>query len=238
MNWESGYSWLRPAVLVRNLHSPAPCSFHHSGYQMTKQITPQRRGPKPDPDTRANLLWAGTKLFHLSGFHATGINEIVERANVPKGSFYNHFDSKETFGAEVVDYYSDRNLRSLRLALQHSELSPLTRLQEHFEQAARHIRDSGYVRGCMLGNLSLELADHSELVRTRLARHFNTWAGLLETCISEAQRGGEVSNEIPAATLAQFTLNSWEGAILRARSEKSDAPFQQFNEIILSKILS
>ena len=67
-----------------------------------------RRGPKPKADTPSNLVEAGLQMIHAQGYAATGIQSIVEYANVPKGSFYNHFTSKEAFGADVVAAFSDR----------------------------------------------------------------------------------------------------------------------------------
>ncbi len=65
-----------------------------------------RRGLKPKPDTRSNLIQAGLQMIHAEGYSASGIQGIVERADVPKGSFYTYFDSKEAFGVEVIDAYS------------------------------------------------------------------------------------------------------------------------------------
>ncbi|MBW8724852.1 MAG: TetR/AcrR family transcriptional regulator [Inquilinus limosus] len=76
-----------------------------------------RRGPKPKPGTRGTLVQAGLGIMHAEGYAATGIQAIVEGAGVPKGSFYNHFASKEAFGAEVIDAYSERGQAKLRAIL-------------------------------------------------------------------------------------------------------------------------
>jgi len=89
----------------------------------------------------------------------------------------------------------------------------------------------------MLGNLSLEIADQSASIRDRLAVHFRTWSGLFAECIAEAQTIGAISNQLPAALLAQFLLNSWEGALLRMRVEKSDVPLKEFTEVIFGSLL-
>src|SRR5216683_904208 len=93
-----------------------------------------RRGPKPKPDTRNNLVQAGLRMIHAEGYAATGIQSIVESVDVPKGSFYNHFASKEAFGAEVMDAYFDRNEGSLRTVFGNADVAPLSRLEDYFDE--------------------------------------------------------------------------------------------------------
>lgn len=199
---------------------------------------PARRGPKPKPDTRDNLIQAGLRMIHAEGYSATGIQSIVEGARVPKGSFYNHFASKEAFGAEVIDAYSDHGQRKLRGFLCAPDRTPLARLEAYFDDRIEAFKASNYARGCLMGNFSAEAADHSALIRDRLVRQFDAWSNLIEQCIAEAQRQGTIGDRIPAAISARFIMNSWEGALLRMRIEKSDAPLVEFKEIVFGKLLS
>lgn len=199
---------------------------------------PLRRGPKPKPDTRNNLIEVGLRMIHAEGYSATGIQSIVEGANIPKGSFYNHFASKEAFGAEVIEAYSDRGQEKLREFLCHADLAPLARLERYFDDRIEAFRASNYARGCLLGNFSAEAADHSAPIRDHLARKFDAWSRLIEECVAEAQKQGAIGASIPAAILARFILNSWEGALLRMRVEKSDAPLIEFKRIVFGKLLT
>jgi TetR/AcrR family transcriptional repressor of nem operon len=203
-----------------------------------KTSPPARRGPKPRPDTRNNLVEAGLRMIHAQGYAATGIQSIVEGADTPKGSFYNHFASKEAFGAEVIDAYSDRGQDKLRAFLCNAEVAPRARLEAYFDDRIKAFRAAKYGRGCLLGNFSAEAADHSALIRDRLARHFGAWSQLFEDCITEAQQHGTIDDQFPAAVLARFVLNSWEGALLRMRAEKSDAPLIEFKKIVFGKLLA
>lgn len=204
---------------------------------MNTQPTPAKRGPKPNVATRSNLLNAGVKMLHEAGYSATGIQEIVNAAQVPKGSFYNHFASKEVFGQEVVDYYFKSGLHALREVLADPSIPPLVRLSNYFDQRIKLFTEAGFVRGCLMGNMSLEVADHSEAIRDTLAVNFTAWSKLFESCIAEAQASGAITNPLPAAKLAQFILNSWEGALLRMRVEKDDKPLRDFCEIVFHTIL-
>jgi TetR/AcrR family transcriptional repressor of nem operon len=201
------------------------------------QAVPRKRGPKPKPHTRDNLLHAGVRIFHELGYAAAGIKEIVNAAEVPKGTFYNHFESKEAFGKEVVDFYFGQNLPEMRASLENDKIPPLVRLRNYFELAAQGFQSTGYKRGCLLGNLSLEVADHSVLIRDSLAAHFRTWGRLFEACIAQAQKDGAISSRQPASLLAQFVLNSWEGALLRMRADRNTAPLNEFIDVVFKSVL-
>ena len=50
-------------------------------------------------------------------FNTTGIEQVLKRVSVPKGSFYHYFDSKDAFGREVLAEYGklfERRLNGLR----------------------------------------------------------------------------------------------------------------------------
>src|SRR5580698_1299051 len=203
---------------------------------MIDSRSPVKRGPKPKLGTREKLIQSGIQTIHASGYGGTSIQSIVEAADVPKGSFYNFFSSKEAFAAEVIDAYSNRGQERLRGFLLNQNLSPRDRLEAYFDDRIEAFRTAQYVRGCLMGNFSAEAADQSELIRNGLTKHFGAWCELLETCIAEAQKRREISDQFPASLLAKFLLNSWEGALLRMRAEKSDTPLLDFKEIVFKKL--
>jgi TetR/AcrR family transcriptional repressor of nem operon len=196
-----------------------------------------RRGPKPKPDTRKNLVQAGLKMIYAEGYSASGIQSIVERADVPKGSFYTYFASKEAFAIEVIDAYSSLGQAKLRQFLKNQDMTPLARLEAYFDDRIEALRASNHARGCLLGNFSAEAADHSAPIRDHLSTHFRLWSDFFAECIREAQEQGSIGRQLPAASLANFMLNSWEGALLRTRAEKSDAPLVEFKTIIFGTVL-
>jgi TetR/AcrR family transcriptional repressor of nem operon len=177
-------------------------------------------------------------MIHAEGYAATGIQSIVESVDVPKGSFYNHFASKEAFGAEVIDAYFDRRQDKLRALLCNADVAPLQRLEAYFDDRIEALRAAGFVRGCLLGNFSAEVADHSALVREHLVVHFAAWGDFFADCIAEAQQQGAISDRFPADLLGRFILNSWEGALLRMRAERSAAPLIEFKQIVFGKLLA
>jgi TetR/AcrR family transcriptional regulator, lmrAB and yxaGH operons repressor len=65
--------------------------------------TPPSTAPN-EPDTRSRILTAAQRLFRKRGYHATGLNDILELARAPKGSMYHHFPGgKEAIGVCVIE---------------------------------------------------------------------------------------------------------------------------------------
>ena len=74
--------------------------------------------------TRDHLIDTGLKLMHQQGYNATGLTEILKEADVPKGSFYHHFGSKEDFAAAALERYTMREAEHAASVLMGSKVSP------------------------------------------------------------------------------------------------------------------
>ncbi len=188
-------------------------------------------------DVRERLLEAGVRTFSKSGFNGCSVQDITDAAGVPKGSFYNHFESKEALGAAALEHYwSDGTCDRLRI-LGDTGLAPRERLRRYFEQVADDMAQIGFTCGCLVGNMAAELSDHSEIISQKLSSILAGWSRRMGACIAEAQHAGEIRSDVDPVQLATFVLNAWEGAVLRARLEKGDRPLRQFIDILFSQLL-
>jgi TetR/AcrR family transcriptional repressor of nem operon len=52
--------------------------------------------------TRARILQAAGKVFRREGYHASGVDKVMEEAGLTAGGFYAHFESKEALLAEML----------------------------------------------------------------------------------------------------------------------------------------
>ena len=189
------------------------------------------------PSVRDRLLQAGVSVFSRSGFNGSSVQDITEAAGVPKGSFYNHFDSKETLGAAVVEYFWHDKVSRVLTLLDQEEVEPLVRLRRYFEQAIADIRARNYTCGCFVGNMTAELSDHSAVISDRLSTIYAEWTQRVTRCLAQAQGAGQIRPDADPAVLAAFALNAWEGAMLRARAAKSSRPLQQFIDTLFTQLL-
>lgn len=189
----------------------------------------------PKPNVHDHIIEAALKLLPEKGFNGCSVQDITVSAGVPKGSFYNHFESKEALGAEIVAYYGTRG--NLRDVLTDQSIAPVERLRQYFVALNEMIVSLDFEQGCLLGNFSAELSDQSPIIRSELARVYEAWTKTIGATIAAGQADHSIGNELNAQTLAGFLLNAWEGATLRARVERSRDAFDAFMDVTFRKIL-
>jgi TetR/AcrR family transcriptional regulator, transcriptional repressor for nem operon len=185
-------------------------------------------------NVRDRIVRAGLDQFHRAGFNGSSVEDITDLAGVPKGSFYNHFKSKEDLALEVIDRYIEQSPHAL---LSDVAIPPLKRLKGYFSALGQELVDSGYKKGCLLGNFSSELADHSGPVRRRLETAFDDWVKRIAGVIKEAQKAGEVDSKPKPEQLAGVLLGAFEGALLRARVAGDVAPLKEFMAVGFGRLI-
>lgn len=189
-------------------------------------------------DTRALLLEAGMNVMFEKGYTNTGIQEVLSSVGVPKGSFYHFFQSKEDFALKIIRHVEEGYVQVISGFLSDTSRTPVERLKNYCETKKNDLLNQSCRRGCIIGNLSQEMADQSEILRIDLARVMGRWRDLFAACIDEAQARGEVSKKLPPLTLAEMFLCGWEGAIMRAKTQKNVEPLEAFIEVIFSEVLA
>lgn len=192
----------------------------------------------PKLNVRDKLLVAGLETMHRLGFNGCSVQDITQAAGVPKGSFYNHFESKEALGAEIVDLYWQKAASASLRILSNETLPPLERLNCYFDALAEGLTALNYEQGCLLGNLGAELSDQSRLVRDRLSSLLAGWTRAVECCIRDAQIAGDVRTDLDPAVLAAFLVNAWEGTVLRAKVDRDGRALAQFKTVVFSALLA
>lgn len=200
---------------------------------MTDSTPPPRRGRPPkvnrdNPDTRDALVRCGTEILTEQGFLSTGIDAVLSRVGVPKGSFYHYFQSKEDFGHAVLENYADYFARKLDRCLLDASRPPLARIAAFVEEAKAGMQRFEYRRGCLVGNLGQEVTQLPEAFRESLEAILLSWQQRLALCLEAAKAEGELAAEADCERWAAFFWIGWEGAVLRARLVQDNAPLDCF----------
>lgn len=191
--------------------------------------------PRPaNPAARLRLLDAGLALLHANGFHGSGVQEIADAAGIPKGSFYSYFPSKEEFAVRVLEHYWARIDQEFAVHLRDHTVPPLQRVENFFQTMTEDNQSRNFALGCLIGNLALEIADHSADARATLANVMGQWSGLLADCLREARLD---TADLPVQDRAAVIIEAWEGAVLRGRIEQSRRPYDRFATTVLPRLL-
>jgi TetR/AcrR family transcriptional repressor of nem operon len=116
------------------------------------------------------------------------VSEILNAANVPKGSFYHDFGSKEDFAAAALERYIAREAQHSATVLNDSKTTPLKRLKRYFSDLIKVAGQSGPIPGCMMGRFTLEIAAESAQLRRRISTAFAHWQRVIARSSSRQSR--------------------------------------------------
>jgi TetR/AcrR family transcriptional regulator, transcriptional repressor for nem operon len=186
----------------------------------------------PRTNTREEIIRKGAELIHAQGFNATGLQQILQAAGIPKGSFYFYFKSKEDFGLAIIDYFNAIISAIFTRYLSDKKIPPLKRLEKLFEFFEATFKKSGYALGCPIGNLSLELADTNERLRLHLIGVIEKLMAQIELCLQEAKREKSITASLSTADTAHFIFHGFEGAVMHMKVVKSIEPFRAFRSYL------
>ncbi|WP_369857090.1 TetR family transcriptional regulator C-terminal domain-containing protein [Candidatus Thalassolituus haligoni] len=208
---------------------------------ITAAESPRRRGRPPKDgrsvsETRALLVRSGIDVLTEQGFAATGIDQVLKRVGVPKGSFYHFFASKEAYVAAVVASYGRYFDKVLARSFHDSELPALVQIEHFTNSAMRWMEQHDYRSGCLVGNLGQEVGQLPESLRQPLQAILAGWELQLQQCLEQAQQQRMIAVNEDCAVLANIFWVGWEGAVMRARLERSTQPMRRFRDWFLASL--
>jgi len=191
---------------------------------------------------RDQLIASAVEVFHARGFNGCSVQDIVDAAGVPKGSFYNHFDSKEALGVEVVRAYTALVgayvVEAGAADILSGDATPLQRIRAYFEAVIEQNVSCGVRKGCLLGNFAIELAPHSAEIAAAVTRALDNWSAAVALALAQAQDAGELSQDADVDSLARYIVDGYEGAATRAKLIGDRAPMDEFIRTTFDFLLS
>lgn len=192
---------------------------------------------KQHDENKQHITRKGLKALYLKGYNATGVQEIANAAGIPKGSFYNYFKNKEEFAIEAMRLFTERELELMQRYLHESSKPPLERIQALYQYKVEYLSTKdAFSIGCFLCNITLEMADVSESIAREATRCFADEYAPLLACLQAAQAEGAIAPTTDLEQLTHLIRNSWLGALVIMKANKSEAPLREFL-VLLDDIL-
>ncbi len=174
-----------------------------------------------EPDTRAKILFAAYKEFHLNGFQSASLSNILARTGVTKGALYHHFPNKTALGYAVVDEVIARRIHL-------SFVAPIAQFDDPIEGFIDFVRNAGDAfsmtdieLGCPLSVLAQEMAPIDEGFRTRLTGIYGNWRAAIAEVLSRARRDGLIRQDIDTESMAATLMSIMEGSLSAAKVTQS-----------------
>ncbi len=178
--------------------------------------------PRLATGARERILEATVVLLREGGLSAAGLNEVVARAQAPKGSLYHYFPSgKVQIVGEALAVYAPCVASAIRAAL-HTRHPRSHRIRRLFADTAKRMQASGWLQSCAVGAVALDLGDGDDdrQLRSQCQAILRQWATL----------AAEGLPELPpphAAAAGRYLITVLEGAQLQARLQRSAAPLRE-----------
>jgi TetR/AcrR family transcriptional repressor of nem operon len=94
-----------------------------------------------------------------------------------------------------------------------------------------------FIPGCLIGNLALELAATNEAARGKLRQLFAHWTAGITARLTEARRAEAAPHDSEPEEVAAALIDAFEGAVLRAKVDRSRAALGRFENLVLPLFL-
>jgi TetR/AcrR family transcriptional regulator, transcriptional repressor for nem operon len=172
-------------------------------------------------DARERLILAARDVIYSHSYEAATVDELCAASRVSKSSFYHFFSSKEDLlFAALESQWQRYKEKLLKPAFAnhlppHEQLALFSRLVVEMQEKQKETE--GHMRGCPLGNLTLEMSTQNEVIRKKVNRFFREWLSYMEIMLCRAKQRGLVSSNLDTSAAAVALLAYFEGLILVAK---------------------
>lgn len=171
---------------------------------------------------KEQLLRDGMKLVYADGFHGTTVDAVLAVSEVPKGSFYHHFGSKEAFTQALLDRYIEHQSAVLASWASKDGMSTTAKLTGYFSAMANAFVRTGYQRACLVGKLSTEVGATSDVFRDQLNSSICGMKASITELLEAGQQAGDVRADRSASDMADGVLALIQGAFVVALSTRDE----------------
>lgn len=180
--------------------------------------------PRNGATTRTTIMDAAEGLILETGFSATSVDRVIERAGVTKGTFFYHFETKAGLARALVERYAEHDLQNLETTLARAEKLSRDPLQQLlifvglFEESAEALTEP--YPGCLFASYCSEAGLFDEHTLRVIRDTMTTWRARLSAKIAEAMEKYPPRAEVDADSLADMITVVFEGAFMLSKSLK------------------
>lgn len=177
-------------------------------------------------NARTHILDTGRRLVAQRGYTAVGLGQLLAEADVPKGSFYHYFTSKEGYGCALLDRYVCDYKADLAATLDNEKLSGRDRVLGYFADWQGRQGSDDAQQKCLIVKLAAEVSDLSPDMRAILQHGVKGIIAKLSGTLAQAGRDGSMVMVVDPDALATTLYQLWLGASLMAHLSQDATPLE------------
>jgi TetR/AcrR family transcriptional repressor of nem operon len=170
-------------------------------------------------ESKTKLLNAAVHVIRAKGYSATRIEDICEAAELTKGSFFHHFDSKEALALAAAEYWIEGTGAVFASAPYHAHADPVDRLLDYVDLRKTLLMGELPDFTCLAGTMVQEVYDTHPAIREACNRSISEHAATLVPDIEEAMRRQNMHTDWTAESLALYTQATLQGAFILAKAK-------------------
>ncbi len=180
--------------------------------------------------SRDRIIESAKDLFYRQGYHQTGINQIIEEADVAKATFYSNFKSKEDLALEYLREL-DRVDTNATKDMINSVKDPYERYMSIIKGILEYMIETDY-RGCAFGNIAVEITNPDNPIRKEVKHHEDRFRSILKDVILDLKNSGPKYKEIDVDQMVDSYHLIVEGAIVASKNYNDSWPLERAVKMI------
>jgi TetR/AcrR family transcriptional repressor of nem operon len=191
-------------------------------------------------ETKQRIIEYATPIFNKKGIFGTSMSDIMEVANLSKGSLYVHFADKDSLAFAVLEH---------SLALQNAKLSrSMDHIDGPYEKLLAYLQvyhdpmNPTVPGGCPMMNFGMEADDNFPLVKDRVNKAIEARQLFLETIMKTGIQNGIFKPDWNYREFAILLFATIQGGIMICRvagsNEKMKGILQQLKSLIQVQLIN
>ena len=163
-------------------------------------------------------------LFYRQGYHQTGINQIIEEADVAKATFYSNFKSKEDL---CVSYLREKDRIEIQVTkdLIDGINNPYKKYIALIEGFVDWMKETNY-RGCGFNNMVIEVTEPTNPIRKEAKFHNDSFRSILNDVVSDLKHSNKKYSHIDVKEVVDSYFIIVEGAITACQVYNDSWPIE------------
>ncbi len=193
---------------------------------------------KKSSATKEALLQEGMQQLAQNGYHGTGIKKVLDAVNVPKGSFYHYFDSKEAYVAHIIGEYNQKSTQFFDSIMAQPDTPAIDKLETIYQHLLKQYASADCQKGCLIGSLAAEIGHSFELCQQAMQQSVDNLQTRMSRLLTQAQQEGSIRSDLQPKEVAELLWSTWEGVLIKMQMDGNVESAERVLNVLFKQLLA